>query len=277
MALESLLAGKWIAGRDINDAIRRVTGINRNGCWAIVNYLGEELTAKREIDEAVEQYINLISAIKAEGLRADISLKASQIGLSISRDIAAENYSKIVERARQNGIFVWLDMESSSTVSSTIWLYESQVKSGNVGIAIQSYLKRSMDDVNRLIEEGGIIRLVKGAYKESPDIAYITWEERTQNYRRIMNLLFEKSSEFTIATHDLDIVKEAISLNEKYGRNMTIAMLLGIRNSYAYEFAKSGAKCSIYVPYGSKWVDYARRRLREASNVRLILSSIIGK
>lgn len=277
MSIESLLAGKWIAGPNTDDAVKRIKQINGSGCSAIANYLGESLTSKTEIDETTKQYIQLIDAISAGMLRADISVKATQIGLSINEETAVENYGKIVEHARKEGVFVWLDMESSDTVCSTIKIYESQVKNGGVGIAIQSYLKRSMDDVRKITEEGGVVRLVKGAYKESPEIAYTGWKERTRNFRNIMNYLFEKSKAFTIATHDLELVREAMDLNKKYNRDITFAMLLGIRNKYAYELARSGFKCSIYVPYGVRWVDYASRRLREASNLYLVLRSIVEK
>ncbi|MGC8661060.1 MAG: proline dehydrogenase family protein [Nitrososphaeria archaeon] len=277
MSIESLLAGKWIAGPNADFAVRRIKQINGRGCQAIANYLGESLTRRTEIDETTEQYIRLVDAISANLLRADISVKATQIGLSVNEETAVENYGKIVEHARKEGVFVWLDMESSDTVGSTIKIYESQVKKGGVGIAIQSYLKRSIDDVSRLTEEGGVIRLVKGAYKESPEIAYTGWKERTGNFRNIMNYLFEKSEVFTIATHDLELVREAMALNKKYSRDITFAMLLGIRNKYAYELARSGFRCSIYVPYGARWVDYASRRLREASNLYLVLRSIVEK
>ncbi len=277
MSIEALFAGKWIAGPKIDNAVGRINTINGNGCRAIANYLGEDLASKAEIDETVEQYIRLIDAIRANSLKADISVKATQIGLAVSEEMAIANYSKIVEYARQKGVFVWLDMESSNTVCSTIKIYESQVKNGNVGIAIQSYLKRSIDDVKRLADEGGVVRLVKGAYKENPEIAYTEWKERTQNFRSLMNYLFEKSSEFTIATHDLELIRDAINLNRVYNRNVTVAMLLGIRNRYAYELARSGFRCSIYVPYGTRWVDYASRRLREASNLYLVLRSIVER
>lgn len=275
MTIESVLAGRWIAGPDIGHAMNRTREINGRSCKAIVNYLGEDLSDSAEIEESTTEYIKLIKAIKAGGLRADISVKASQIGLAVNEELAIINYGKIVDAARNAGIFVWLDMESSSTVDSTIKIYETQVKSGGVGIAIQSYLKRSNHDAETLVDEGGIIRLVKGAYKESHEIAYTEWKDRTDNFRKIMCMLFEKSSTFTIATHDLKLINYAVNLNKKYNRDVTAAMLLGIRNKYLYELARTGFKCALYVPYGRKWVDYASRRLREASNIYLVLRSII--
>ncbi|MEM0097319.1 MAG: proline dehydrogenase family protein [Conexivisphaerales archaeon] len=277
MSIESLLAGKWLAGPSINDAIKRISLVNSNGCRAIVNYLGEDLTNRNYIDKTVERYIQLIDAISANSQKSDISVKVTQIGLSISEEMAIANYYKIVDYAGKKGVFIWLDMESSNTVSSTIKIYESRLKNGNTGIAIQSYLKRSLNDVIRLTEQGGVIRLVKGAYKESPEIAFTRWEDKTRNFRNIMNYLFEKSPAFTIATHDLDIIRDAINLSRKYNSHVTFAMLLEIKNRYAYELARSGFRCSIYIPYGTKWVDYTFRRLREASNLHLILRSILER
>jgi proline dehydrogenase len=277
LTLESVLAGKWIAGPDIGHAINKTREINGRGCNAIVNYLGEDLTDSAEIEESTAEYMKLIEAIKAGRLWADISVKASQIGLAVNEELAITNYSKIVGAARNAGIFVWLDMESYSTVDSTIKIYETQVKSGGVGIAIQSYLKRSNHDAEMLVDEGGIIRLVKGAYKESHEIAYTEWKDKTDNFRKIMSMLFEKSSTFTVATHDLELVNYAINLNKKYKRDVTVAMLLGIRNKYLYELARTGFKCALYVPYGRKWIDYASRRLREVGNVYLVLRSIMER
>jgi len=276
-SFESIFAGKWIAGPDIEHAMSRAREINRRGCSAIVNYLGEDLKDNTEIEESTVEYIKLIEAIKANKINADISVKASQIGLAVSEETAMANYSKIAGKARGAGIFVWLDMESSGTVDSTIKIYESQVKAGGVGIAIQSYLRRSNMDAETLVNEGGIIRLVKGAYRESPEIAYTEWRERTENFRKIMSMLFEKSATFTVATHDLELVNDAVNLNKKYNRNVTVAMLLGIRNRYVYELARTGFRCAIYVPYGRRWVDYASRRLREASNIYLLLRSIMER
>ncbi|MFP3416704.1 MAG: proline dehydrogenase family protein [Nitrososphaeria archaeon] len=272
--IERIFAKKWIAGPTIDDAIKVVKMLNKKNVGVILNYLGEELKEENEINASVENYFEIIDEISEKRLISDIAVKPTQIGLSISYEKARENYLKILRYAKVNDVFVWLDMEASNYVEPTIKLYFEGLLVSREGIAIQSYLKRSNKDVEDIVKRNGIIRLVKGAYKESPEIAYTTWKEKTENYRRIMHYLFENAAEFTVATHDLKLVKEAVELNKHYNKNVTIAMLLGIKNKFLFNLNANNIKKALYVPYGEKWVDYARRRFREASNIILVLRSL---
>lgn len=273
-SIERIFAKKWIAGPSIDDAINVVKKLNSKNVCAIVNYLGEELKGENEIKATVENYFELIDEIAEKKLVSDIAIKPTQIGLSVSYEKAKENYLKILRYAKVNDVFVWLDMEASNYVEPTIRLYFEGLLVSREGIAIQSYLKRSNKDVEEIVKRNGIVRLVKGAYKEPPEIAYTSWKEKTENYRKIMHYLFENAAEFTIATHDLKLVKEAIELNKQHNKNVTVAMLLGIKNKFIFNLNESGIKKALYVPYGEKWVDYARRRFREASNIILVLKSL---
>ncbi len=268
------IAKRWIAGPSISDAVRVTKRVNSNGVRAILNYLGEELTDAGEIRRNVEMYFQLMDEIRSSNLDADVSLKPTQIGLSVSYDLARENYAQILRYAKVNDVFVWLDMEASRYVEPTIRLYLGGLTIAREGIAIQSYLKRSNEDVKEIVKRGGVIRLVKGAYKEPPDIAYVKWKDKTENYRVIMKYLFENANEFTVATHDTRIVREAVEMNRAYGRDVTVAMLLGIKNKFLYGLQGQPVRRALYIPYGEKWLDYARRRLKEASNLILVLRSL---
>lgn len=271
---ERIFAGKWIAGEHINDAMRVSKTLNEHRVTAIINYLGESLQEKNDIDKTVEMYFEIIKMIKKNKIQADIAMKPTQLGLVISKKLFQMNSRKIIDYARLNGVFVWFDMEEYDFVKSEIGVYMLSNQS-NVGICIQSYLKQSLDDVKRVVKKGGTIRLVKGAYSE-PEHGFNNREETTTNYVKIMNYLFEHSKRFTIGTHDTSIIEKALKLNKKYKRDVTYAMLKGIRNNYAFELAKKGETISIYVPFGERWISYSYRRLKELSNLKLIVRSLFS-
>jgi len=274
--IEKIIAGKWIAGPKVEDAIARAAKLNELGEGAIVNYLGEEFTDTQQVADALSHYKDLVARIKSKRVHADISLKITQLGLRISYATALKNYHTIAGAARRAGIFVWLDMESSDTLEATIRAYSSELRLGGVGICLQAYLKRTESDMKKLVKKGAVIRLVKGAYKEPVSRAFQTRQEVSENYERLMRYLFKNAEQFTIATHDDKLVEEARALNRSYQRRVTFAFLNGIRSKYAKAIADSGEQVSIYVPFGSKWIAYAYRRMREQGHASLILRSLLG-
>lgn len=278
-SFEKLLAGKWIAGAHMEDAIEKATMLNRQGVGAILNYLGEDFEDKKDAQDAIDTYISLIEKIHDGNVQADIAVKPTQIGLRISYVYAAKNYSTILEYARKKNVFVWLDMESYRYVEDTIKLYLEHLSSHrkkDTGICIQSYLKRSRRDIDRIVKRNGVIRLVKGAYKESNLIAYASRAEVTENYSELMRYLFAHATRFTIATHDMKMIGLALHLNRVRHREVTLAMLNGIRNKYAIHLAKM-ENVYVYVPFGGRWVDYSIRRLRELSNAVIIVRSLFSR
>jgi len=274
--LEKIIAGKWIAGPSINDALKIADHFNKLGMHAIINYLGEELTSEKDVEDAVEKYVSLIREIKNNGLDASISVKITQLGLRLGKELPYKNYNKLAESARKNKVFLWLDMEASDTVDETINAYKRQVDKGNVGIAIQAYLRRSANDIKELVKINGIVRLVKGAYSVKREIAFQRKEEINKNYERLMLYLFKNARAFTLATHDSNMIERGLELNKKYKKEVTYAMLNGIRNEYAKSLAERGERIAIYIPFGPKWVDYAYRRMRERGHVSLIMRSLIS-
>ncbi len=272
---EKLIAGRWIAGPTINDAVARTKKLNGLGYKVTLNYLGEDFSDKAAVESALSVYLELIAAIKRSKLNADISLKPTQIGLKIDFKYAKKNYSKLVGAARKARIYTWLDMEAHRYVDETISLCISEAKGGMVGLCLQSYLKRSERDIRRVVRAVCGVRLVKGAYKESSTIAYTSRYEIDKNFRHLMHYLFKNSDNFIIATHDAKLVEEAEELNKTYRRNVEYAMLNGIRNSYTKRLVEKGESVLLYLPFGERWLDYSYRRLRELSHITLVLRSLL--
>lgn len=230
---------------------------------------------RNEIVETVNEYLNVIDSIENHGLKSQIAIKPTQIGLSLGEGLFRTNYAKIVSAAKANDVFVWLDMESYNHLDATISGYESALKKyDNVGMCIQSYLKRSDDDIARIVKNDGIIRLVKGAYKESEKIAYKNRKETTKNYVKLMQYLFAHSDKFMIATHDKNIINMAIRMKRRSKSKVAFGMLNGIMDNYAERLAKSKNEVFMYVPYGHRWMEYAYRRLKESNNIKLIMKSV---
>ncbi len=274
--VERIFAGKWIAGPGIKDAVRRTKQLNALGMSAIINYIGEDLTDKREIAEAVSTNLRLINEIRKSKLQASVSLKLTALGLRVSKSMARKNYNRIVGAARRRRVFVWIDAESQDTVDDAISIFESQARRGGVGITVQAYLRSGERNLARLFKKKAPVRIVKGAYKESGKIAFDTRKETTGNYRVLMREAFTHLREFTVATHDDSLIKEALELNRSHRRRVTYAMLNGIRNGYAAELAAQGNSVAIYVPFGTRWLGYSLRRLREESHLVLVLRSLLG-
>ncbi len=273
--LERIFASRWIAGPYIDDAISDIKKFNKLKITPMMNYLGEDFNNLKNVEASVNIYIRLINAIKKNKLNADISLKPTQLGLLINNKILTANYLKLVSIAQKSNIFIWLDMENSQYVDDTIKLYYKSLnnKYKNTGICIQSYLKRSEKDIKQICSKQGIIRLVKGAYREPSNIAYTSWIEITQNYIKLMKYLFMHSNNFLLATHDLNIIHNALKLNKQYKKTINFAMLKGIKNRYLAELAKTQATF-IYIPFGTEWFSYSFRRLREAGHLRLLIKSL---
>lgn len=272
---EKEIAGRWLAGPEISDAVRESQKLNKKKITAIINYLGEEIQEEADVEKVVLTYIELIHIIKEKDLVADITIKPTQIGLALSKNMFKKNYARIVDFARKKKIFVWLDMEGPQFVDDTIDVYTDEVSKGNTGICIQAYLKRSYGDLERLARHNSVVRLVRGAHR-SADYPFYNQEETTNNYYRLMDYMFAHFDRFTIATHDSKIIEKSAALNLKHDREVTYAMLTGIRSIYAARLAKDGYNVSVYVTFGEKWVGYSFRRIKEVSSLKLIVRSMLG-
>ncbi len=277
ITLERILAGRWIAGPRIEDAMLVASELNKAGIKAMVNYLGEELRDEESIEDAVKTYISLVKRARKNNVRISIAVKPTQIGMSIGMEEAKRNYLRILEAAGTAGIFTWLDMENYMYVDNTINLYLWNRRKAMAGICLQAYLKRSVGDLKRITKAEGTVRLVKGAYREGEEISYRKRSEINRNYRKMMRYLFDNSQRFMIATHDKEMISTAVRMNKRSRKDLSFAMLKGINNRYAKKLSSEGMKVEIYLPFGERWIDYAYRRLREASNISLLIRHIFDE
>ena len=272
------IAKHWIAGETYEEAMIRAEQANANKMLGIVNLLGEEITVREETSAATTEYIEILKAIDARKIRSCISIKPTQLGLSIDKRVFEDNLNSILSAAKLVGNFVWIDIEGSPYTADTIDSYlEFRKKFDNVGVAIQAYLKRSDEDVNRILDSKGMIRLVKGAYNESPKIAFKRKNQINENYSRLMRLIFERGQGFAIATHDEKLIEEAAELSKSRQVDFEFEMLMGIRDKKKIELAERGYRMSEYIPYGKGWWAYSVRRMREhKSNILLLARSLVS-
>jgi proline dehydrogenase len=274
---------RWIAGYSFNDAIIEAKKSNQNGMSAIINYLGEGYVEKSQIDSSVTEYIILLDLLKSKDVRGSISVKPTQIGLSIGYDECLENFRKISEKAKQSGHFMWIDIESSNFVEDTLSIYlEILRKNRDTGVAIQSYLKRSHSDLLHLMENSANVRIVKGAYSEEKDKAYQSNNEISQNFSALMKLVLEESAYegiVAIATHDSKLIDEALVLSGKEWekmKNLQFQLLKGVRDDLKLQLVTNGYLVLEYIPYGEKWLQYSIRRIKERKrNVLLLARSLL--
>ncbi|TRZ79100.1 MAG: proline dehydrogenase [Nitrosopumilales archaeon] len=268
------VAKQWIAGDTMNDALKSAREANAHGMNAILNQLGEHFTSNVQVSRTVSDYFTLVSNLRRSKISGGLSIKPTQVGLPISVKECLENLDTIIEIALQSQSFVWIDMESSEHTDNTLKIYQNLFeKYERVGVAIQANLKRTENDLEMLLKKGSKIRLVKGAYRESSKNAYKTRQEVDKNYDKLMKMLFEQGNEFAIATHDSKLIDRAIDLSKRYERKFEFQMLKGIRDELKPILIKSGFSVSEYIPYGTNWLPYSIRRLRERKRNILLLGS----
>lgn len=273
------IAKHWIAGETYEEAMKRAERSNATNVLAILNLLGEDVTAQAQVAAATAEYIEVLKTLTTRKIRGCISVKPTQLGLSIDRKLYGESMNTILSTAKSLGTFVWVDMEGSPYTTDTVESYlEFLRKFDNVGVAIQAYLKRSKEDVDRVLDAKGVIRLVKGAYKESPTIAFKRKAQTTENFSSLMKEMFERGSRFAIATHDEKLIEEAATLGKARAVDFEFEMLMGIRDAKKLELAQRGFQVSEYIPYGKGWWGYSVRRIREhKSNILLLARSLISR
>ena len=262
------VSARYIAGERLEDAIRVVHELNRQGMSATLDVLGEFVTTPAEAARAAESYIVALDAIHREGLNSNVSLKLTQMGLKFDLELCFQLTAKIVETARGYGNFVRIDMEDSSCTEATLKIYERLLKQypGSVGCVIQAYLKRSAEDVRQLIALGARVRLCKGLYVEPPEIAYRDPLEVNRNYVRLLTDLLEHRIHTGIATHDDRLVTAAFDLIRRLSLGpdaYEFQMLLGVREGLRTMIRDAGHPLRVYVPFGSHWYAYSLRRLKE--------------
>ena len=230
-------------------------------------------------DRAVADYVACLDRIGAEGLDANISIKLTQLGLGIDEELCRKHVDLLAERAEEVGATVSIDMEDSLHTESTISIYrDSQQEHGNLGLALQAYLHRTEDDLAQLMALGGHIRLCKGAYLESPAIAYQSRGAVSSSFRDLLASLMEAGdTKPAIATHDEDLIQRTIELAEVRDNPYEFQMLYGVRTDRQRELVAAGLPLRVYIPYGSEWYAYLTRRLAERpANLLFFSRAVIG-
>jgi proline dehydrogenase len=272
------VAKRWIAGYSLEDAIKVAHDANNRNLRAILNRLGEHTPDEKLIQGYTEEYLRLIDRIRSEKIDGTISVKPSQIGLAANPVLYNTNLRRIVEKAEGYDEFVWIDMENSPYTEATIRTYLEILPSyPRLGICLQANMKRSESDLKELIPHGGRVRLVKGAYPESAEVAYKKRSDVDAHYLKLMTTLFEKGDHFAIGTHDGKLIAKARDLAGDYKRDFEFQLLKGIRDDIKPSLVKEGYRVSEYIPYGPEWYNYSKRRMRERKrNILLLLRSITG-
>jgi len=274
------VAHRFVAGSRLEEAVAVGKSLNDSGLKVSLDYLGEHVTSVEEANAATASYVDCIRHIGENDLDANVSIKLTQLGMGFDDEIAAKTLDLIASEALAAGTTVTVDMEESGHTEATILLYEkAQTTHGNLGIAIQAYLHRSVDDVERLLPLGGHIRLCKGAYAEPPELAHQSGSAVDAAFDRLTEVLMERDEvNPAIASHDDDRIEHALENASGRSTPWEFQMLYGVRRDRQIELARMGHDMRVYVPYGEAWYPYLTRRMAERpANLSFFLRALVGK
>ncbi len=279
-ALGRRLAGRFIAGEELDDAVRAVRRLTGEGFAVTLDYLGESVHETGHAEQARDVYLGILDRLEAEGIQSHISVKLTQLGLEIDEALACCNLRAICERAARCGSFVRIDMESAAHTDATLRVFgAAQAPSEVLGIVIQAYLYRSEKDIGELLGCGARIRLCKGAYKEPPEIAFPRKVDVDANFVMLMEKLLAGGHYHAIATHDSKMVAATLQYVHARGiaaERFEFQMLYGIERRMQRDLLRKGYRVRIYVPYGKQWYSYFMRRLAERpANLLFLLKNLV--
>ncbi len=260
-------AGKYIAGETLDDAVRCVRQLNKEGVCATLDVLGEDITKQEEAVHSRNQSIDVLHAIAKEKLDSNLSIKLTSLGLKLGVEVCTDNVREILKVASSYGTFVRFDMEDSTCTTDTIGIFRTLNREfPKTGIVLQAYMRRSEDDVRTLVADKTNFRLCKGIYKEPEAIALQGRGEVQQNYLKLLRMMVQGGSYVGIATHDSVLVDGARKMIQEL--NLTkdryeFQMLLGVRPELRKSLVREGHKVRLYVPFGESWYGYSMRRFKE--------------
>jgi proline dehydrogenase len=278
-AVGRAVARRFVAGDTLESAVSVTEGLNDMGMHVSLDHLGEHVSEIEEAETARDFYLACLDEISDHRLDANISIKLTQLGMGLDNDAAARNLDMIAAAAFAAGTTVTVDMEESDHTQATIDLYvEAQKKHGNLGIAVQSYLRRTIDDLDRIIPLGGHIRLCKGAYAESEIVAYQSEGEVDASFDRLGALLMESPEvKPAIASHDDARLTKLLTASTNRTGPWEFQMLYGVRRDRQAELVAMGHEMRVYVPYGQAWYPYLTRRMAERpANVLFFVRALVG-
>ncbi len=262
----------YIAGERLEDAVRVLRELNSKSLRGTVDVLGENISTREDALQALQVGEEALRVIRRNRLDSNLSIKLSQFGLKIDEAFCYENMKRILQTAREENNFVRIDMEDSSVTGTTLKIYERLRTDGfeNVGVVIQAYLRRSAEDVRRLVGMKANIRVVKGIYVEPEAVAFQDPEEIRRNYLALVKVLLEAKCFAGIATHDALLIRGALGYIQelKAGKSAyEFQMLYGVRPKLRDQIVSSGEGMRIYVPFGEQWYAYSLRRFKENPRV----------
>ena len=260
------LADRFVAGETSADALEYADWLNESGRTAMINRLGSHHDEQSAVHEDVAEYRALAERISRAGIDASLSVKPSQLGLDFGEDVFRRYLACVLETTQERDVFVWLDMEESTTTDPTLEVYEDFAREygGGLGVCLQANLKRSVEDVRRLATVPGKVRFVKGgAYDEPRSIAYRDRERMNRAYRERLEYAFGHFEDgIAVASHDPEILSYAKALSEEFGTDLEFQMLMGVREDAQRELSRE-YDVSQYVPYGERWKMYFLNRVTE--------------
>lgn len=281
------VASRFVAGTDRAAAISTTRGLNDKGILVTLDYLGESCTSEDEALQAREEILHLLEDIDQHQLKANVSVKPTQLGLKIDPELARSILTDLVKKAHSVGNFIRIDMEDHPTTDATLGIYRHLRHNDgldNVGVVIQSYLYRSEDDIAQLVNDGARVRLCKGAYAEPAEVAFPHKVDVDANYLNLSRLLLAPAARSNgvypaFATHDpamIDDIKKYVRSNNISPDSFEFQMLYGIRRDLQEALVKEGYRVRVYVPYGTAWYPYFVRRLAERpANLWFFISNFL--
>ncbi len=275
-------ASRFVAGETIDQGVEAARELSRRGITPSLDLLGESVTVESEAVAARDQYLAMLDRMAASGVEVNVSVKLTQMGLDIAEDLCAANMIRILDRARGLGGFVRLDMESSEYTQRTLDFFAARLfpeYGKHCGVVIQSMLRRSQADIERLIGLGARVRLCKGAYLESEEVAFPDKADVDRSYIRLMERLLVGGNYPALATHDERIITHArrfVAAQQIPSDRFEFQMLYGVRRDLQVRLRRAGYRMRVYIPFGTQWYPYLMRRLAERpANIAFILGNVV--
>jgi proline dehydrogenase len=270
---------RFVAGETLDDALDAIAAARDAGLRTTVDVLGESVASADEAAAAADQYVQTLTALADRGLDGNVSLKLTQMGLDLGAGVCRSALARVVDCARDTGAFVRIDMEDHTRTDATLAIArELHAGYRDVGVVIQSYLRRSAADVEQLNAERIRVRLCKGAYDEPSSVAFASKAEVDASYRALAERLLTDGVYPAIATHDEEIIRDVVRFVRRHAidpSSFEFQMLYGIRRDLQRRLVAAGYTVRVYVPYGSEWYPYFMRRLAERpANVLFMLRSV---
>lgn len=276
------LTTRFVAGETIDEVIPFIRELNAEGSNASFDHLNESVGSEAEATKEVTEYKNILARIDEAGINSNVSIKLTQFGLGLDPELAYKNARAVVLEAKKRNNFVRVDMEDSNVTQVTLDIFRrlrAEFELNDVGIVLQSYLRRTYADAQELVKLPARIRICKGAYNEPPEVSFSDKKDVDDNYVKVMQLLLSSGTYHGIATHDPKMIDATINFASREGiakDKFEFQMLYGVRRDLQHQLARDGYNMRVYVPYGKHWYPYFMRRLAERpANVWFVLKNVL--